>query len=90
MGVRLDIFGWFEDTSATPTHDPGVETGICPHCTKPLQRPVVTASLMLMGGNRSYFYRLHKSCQLSMSPQEVLDLDHSLIDSLIAQETDKT
>ena len=81
---RPDVFGWFDSKSSTPAHDPGVEKGLCAACMKPLRRPVVTASLMLIGDSKSYFYRLHKSCQMSMSPEDIKEFDDSLIDSLNA------
>ena len=59
---RKDIFGFFDDNSDTPTHDPGFNA-ICPVCAKVLSRPVKTISLIPDKiRTRSYFFRVHKSC----------------------------
>lgn len=83
MTIRKDVFGWFDDPfSETPTHDPGVENGICPICSKGLNRPVKTISLMKDRDSRSYFYRAHKDCYENLSEEDVTQLDISLIDNI--------
>lgn len=81
-GVRRDIFGYFEDTSQTPAHDPGLNAP-CPVCAKTLERPVVTISLMPVEiRNRSYFFRAHKSCWNGISAAEQNAIESSLVDTL--------
>lgn len=83
--IRTDIFGWFDDLSETPAHDPGTDTN-CPFCGKKLAEERSTVSLALLESrDRSYFYRLCRSCHHSMSDTEKDELDHSLIDVLISK-----
>lgn len=83
MNIRTDVFGWFTaDNPHVPAHDPTVDGGICPVCSKPLSRPVVTTSLMKDGDDKSYFFRCHKVCHSSMGEEEMGLLESSLIDAL--------
>lgn len=87
--VRKEYFGWFDNPSQeTPTHDPGVENGLCPICCKKLTRPLKTISVLDFGqdemgvflGERSYFYRAHKACYDSCSEEEIADIDVSVFE----------
>jgi len=74
-------FGWFEGMSSTPAHDP--KDAPCLICYTPWSLDnVVTPSIMKAGDSRSYFYRVHKTCYNSLSEQDKVALDSSLIDSL--------
>ena len=84
--MRSDIFGWFNDTSETPAHDPGM-TGLCPVCTKVLERPVKTVCLMLDGDNKSYFFRAHKQCWEGISEREQWLIESSLIDTIAKEKS---
>lgn len=82
MAARKDIFGYFlSPYEDTPNHDPGLDT-ICPICAKQLNKPLKTISLMKMGDNKSYFYRTHKDCYDNADPDNILDIESSLINSL--------
>lgn len=81
MEIRKDIFGWFDNLSDNPAHDPGLE-GICLVCAKKLSKPVKTISLIKEGDNRSFFYRTHKDCYESLEKEDITNLESSLIDNL--------
>ena len=81
VAIRKDIFGWFDNTSDTPAHDPGMN-GLCPVCSKTLERPVKTISLMLDGDDKSYFFRVHKQCWEGLSEHEKWLIESSLIDAI--------
>lgn len=59
------FYGWFDDPSqTTPTYDPPHDAP-CPFCGVPIHAgDVMTHCLMYSSGygERSYFYRTHKSC----------------------------
>jgi len=83
--IRKDIFGYFEDYSEKPTHDPGVDT-ICPFCANKLADERKTLSLALFDPehrDRSYFYRTCRACYNKASDEEKDQMDYSLIDILI-------
>ena len=85
VSVRRDVFGWFDGPNAKdPAHDPGIESGICALCGKQLSPPVVTASILPDGLNRSYFYRTHKSCDLRATDDDRYEIDSMLVDMLLA------
>lgn len=80
----MTIFGYFDDSDqATPVFDPGLDA-LCPHCLHILQLPVMTISLMREGSRRSYFYRVHRHCQLHASGADIHRIESALIDSDIA------
>lgn len=80
--IRLDIFGWFDNNDyEKPAHDPGLDT-ICMICGKKLSPMMKTVSLMKEGDTRSYFYRVHKDCYLSLTEEEILEYEGSLIDNI--------
>lgn len=79
------IFGYFERPDQTkPTYDPGLDA-LCPHCLKKLEAPVRTMSLMLPGDNRSFFYRTHRACDENATPEQVMEIESSLIDTRASQ-----
>jgi len=79
---RKDIFGYFEDKSEKPVHDPGLKT-ICAVCAKNLRKPLQTISLMPFNKrNRSYFFRVHKKCWEEASKREKMLIESSLVDNL--------
>lgn len=85
MTPRADVFGWFDDPGTTPAHDPG-PGGLCPVCGAQFVRfdepPVVTISLMPVGGARSYFFRAHPECWRGLDESEQSGIESSLIDEI--------
>lgn len=82
MGVYRSMFGYFKyPNSIVPDYDPGLGVD-CPVCNKVLSAPMVTVSLMAEGDSRSYFYRLHKSCADTVSPELETEIDSLLIDAI--------
>lgn len=79
----MNLFGYFDSPEqTTPAYDPGVEID-CPLCSKPLDLSnMVTISLMRQDriDNRSYFYRLHKTCREWATDDEILDIESMVID----------
>lgn len=83
---RSDVFGYFDDQSDTPKHDPGM-SAICPVCAAKLERPVVTISLMPDKiRTRSYFFRAHKKCWDECEDAEKSNIESSLIDAIHSQQ----
>ncbi len=83
MEFRKDVYGWFDDPySEIPSHDPGIENGICPLCGTKLERPVMTTSFTIPGSEKSYFYRVHKECQMKASEEEISDIEGVVIDEI--------
>ena len=77
----MKIFGYFDREEQTePTFDPGLEV-ICPICMFKLTPPVVTTSLLVDRGARSYFYRMHKAC--ASDKESVAIIESSLVDSIV-------
>jgi len=79
--VRTDMFGWFDDVSSNPAHNPGLEAP-CVVCAKKLSRPMKTISLMIDGDSKSYFYRTHKACWDGISEREQWLIESSVIDNI--------
>lgn len=78
----LPMFGYFTAPEQTePVYDPGLEVN-CPACNQRLSRPMVTPSLMVPGDSRSYFYRMHKACSDSITPEQESNIDGLLIDAI--------
>lgn len=76
------IYGYFDDPAQVePAYDPGLDAD-CPACNLPLSRPMVATSLMVPGDSRSYFWRAHKACYESLTPEQVTDIDSVLIDAV--------
>lgn len=76
------IYGYFDSPdNETPAYDPALDVE-CPVCAEKLSLPVKTISLMLVGDNRSYFYRTHKTCYERLSSEEQTQLDSILIDAI--------
>lgn len=79
----MEYFGYFNDTSNNPAYDP-MHDAPCLICHKPWSVDnVVTPSLMIPNDNKSYFYRVHKTCYKSLSEEEKTLYDSSLIDNLM-------
>lgn len=77
----MNIFGYFDDPGQeSPSYDPGLKA-LCPHCLRVLALPVMTISLMRVGSRRSYFYRVHRGCQMQASSADIHRVESSLIDS---------
>jgi len=77
----MSIFGYFDDPmQETPAYDPGL-AALCPHCLRSLDLPVMTISLMRVGSPRSYFYRVHRDCQMRASSADITRVESSLIDA---------
>lgn len=77
------IFGYYNDAGdVQPTYDPGLDVP-CPFCLKTLEVPVRTTSLMAVGDNRSFFYRAHRECAVAATPEQVTEVESSLIDGRV-------
>jgi len=75
-------FGYYDEPGQIePTYDPGLNVG-CPVCGLPLERPLKTISLMLVGDNQSYFYRTHRACYDNLTPDEKMIYDGAIIDAV--------
>ena len=71
-----EFLGYFDDpTQQEPTFDPGVDIS-CPVCLRKLYDPMKTISLMKIGSNKSYFFRIHKHC----SGPEADKIEWSIVD----------
>ena len=78
--------GYYEGKEAKiPTYDPGLDTE-CPVCFKKLTednlRTIGFLSEKAYKQNRSYFYRVHKSCHESLNEDQQNLLDSSFVDNL--------
>lgn len=90
------IYGYFTSAGQSkPEYDPGLDGVPCPICSKDLDPgDVRTISLMVpkewftdgkrvsVSGDRSYFYRVHKSCHEPLSEVERSKVDSLLIDAI--------
>lgn len=82
MNESVDIFGYFDAPGQErPAFDPG--RGVpCPICLHALaDKPVRCTSLMLVGDDRSYFFRAHKQCWDDAGQEEQERIEHALIDA---------
>ena len=79
--MRTNLIGRFDDTSDTPTFDPGLNVP-CVVCAKQLSRPMKSISLMAEGGSSSYFFRVHKECWENLDDREQWLIESSIIDSV--------
>jgi hypothetical protein len=77
------IYGYFTDSAQTiPVFDPGLDT-LCPICAKALNaNDVRTISLAVPDDDRSYFYRVHRSCHEPLSETDRCRVDGLLIDAI--------
>jgi hypothetical protein len=77
------IYGYFtEPTQTIPEFDPGLDA-LCPICAKALDaNDVRTISLMVPDDDRSYFYRVHRSCHEPLSKTDRCKVDGRLIDAI--------
>jgi hypothetical protein len=74
------VYGYFESPlSDVPDYDPGLDVD-CPVCYQRLSRPIKTISVMADGDRKSYFYRTHKACYESLTPENETELDSFIID----------
>lgn len=81
------IFGYFDDPmQEQPVYDPGYGVP-CPCCLLPLGEDVALVCVSLMGehARRSYFFRAHKACWRSASPEEQQRIEGSIIDAEAAE-----
>ena len=77
------IYGYYDDATQTdPTYDPGLGAD-CPVCHLSLTPPIVTISLMVPGDSRSYFYRLHRYCQNTLTREQETDIDSVIVDAVV-------
>jgi hypothetical protein len=76
------IFGYFDrPEQERPSYNPSLAVP-CPHCLTPVGKEgIQTVSLMPVGGDRSYFYRVHVSCHDSASKDDVEIIEGSVIDA---------
>lgn len=74
------FIGWFDAAEqTTPTYDPS-HTGPCAVCLRALlPDDMRTVNLLPHGGNRSIFYRLHRTCSEALSEGEHKQLDSAVL-----------
>jgi len=93
----MRIYGYFDDPAQTvPVFDPGLNVG-CPICGKSpiLPDDVRTISLIVpkefkhtsgrvdtSSAERSYFYRVHRSCHEPLDEKQRSALDGLLVDAI--------
>lgn len=76
----MNIFGYFDSPDqTTPAFDPGRDVS-CPFCHKKLSAPMVSISFMPMARGKCYFYRAHKECAASASPEDECRIESWIID----------
>ncbi len=88
-GVRLvNIYGYFEAPGQTePAFDPGLDIE-CPVCEKPVGKNCRAVCFMVPGDKRSYFYRMHKNCLETCSPELETNITSVIVDAICqARET---
>lgn len=80
----MSIYGYYTNAAETsPTYDPGIAEVPCPICNKDLDAENVrTISLMVPDDNRSYFYRVHRTCHEPLDQQQRSAVDGLLIDAI--------
>lgn len=82
----MSIYGYFTDaTQDKPTFDPGLSVP-CPFCDEIImqprgkEQPIQTIAFAMLGKDISYFYRAHKSCYESASPEKIQQVE-SIVDN---------
>jgi hypothetical protein len=81
------FFGYYcEAGQEDPTYDPG-PSALCPHCGRPVglhgpNNPIQTPSLMAVGSDRSYFYRVHKARRSAASAADISEIEAPIIDGV--------
>jgi hypothetical protein len=86
------IYGYFTDGAQTePAYDPGLGVP-CPICSKELNpddiRTISLAPIqreterLKIEGERSYFYRVHRSCHEPLTAEQRTRVDGLLIDAI--------
>lgn len=81
------VYGWFEDSAAQPVYDPPHDAA-CPLCGNPITATDVRTISLMWGdrhGNRSYFYRAHRTCHNGLSDDESNKLDGEILDRVAAE-----
>lgn len=81
--MRTKYFGYFTSVNqSVPVYDPKNNVP-CIVCEKPWEvENVCTVSLMKVGDSRSFFYRAHRKCYHSLTPEEQTKYDSEVIDSI--------
>ena len=75
--LMLKKFGYFDRVEQTePAFDPGLDVE-CLACHKALSHQMATVSVLIF--NRSYFYRLHDSCN---TDETQLEIEKLLVDAI--------
>jgi hypothetical protein len=75
----LPYWGWFENEGDTPAFDPGLRVP-CLLCGKALDMgDIRTTSLMWPQGNKSLFYRTHRSCHDAASAETISVIDEAVL-----------
>jgi hypothetical protein len=81
-----EFIGYFDGTGITPAYDPDPATSPCLVCMKPLRsQPVCTLSMRPTGHNKSYFFRVHKSCWGALSEKEQNNYESSVVDKALRE-----
>lgn len=82
-GRAMSIFGYFDSPlQSEPFFDPGLGVN-CPHCRQPLDagpEDRLAICFMLPGDARSYFYRVHKVCHDTASPEAEMRIESWIVD----------
>ncbi len=79
------FIGWFDDPSQTkPVHDPPHDAK-CPVCVKPITPDDVRTICLMWAdrkGGKSVFYRMHRTCAVSLSDREKQVFDGMVLDAM--------
>lgn len=93
----MSIYGYYTSAEQVkPEYDPGLDSVACPICGSNLDvLDVRTISLMVpdkvregvdgrlsIAGDRSYFYRVHRSCHEQLSEAQRSAVDGLLVDAI--------
>lgn len=80
INKKLSLFGYYDKPDGKPKYDPGFRVP-CLICKSKLNLDIKTISLMRMGDDKSYFYRVHKKCYEDLTQEQIGLLESELIDS---------
>lgn len=80
--TKPELFGYYDAIGQTePAFDPGVSP--CLICGENwTDGDVRTIELVSSSGYKSYFYRVHKSCHISLSEEKRNEFEQKVVDSM--------
>lgn len=81
-------FGYYDSPEQTaPAYDPG-DTAPCLICAEPWTSDTVrTVSLMVPGAERSWFYRVHRSCADDETPEAATDRESVYVAWMVQEDS---